>query len=331
MGKNGFTYRVLQKYSIKFEDMISLLLKICQNRFGFLLLSMAIVMALGGCDAEEPCISKITNRFRINFLSPGPEGENVKQLFYFDSVKAIDALQPVFTSKAGSGIESLDLTLNPNADITTYVFYYEGGEQDTMQLAYSRRSRMISPDCGVEISFTDIVVLKEPFAGNEAIDVDLLTNEILDTNKGANMEVVVRNKNCEPVESSLLRLGFYQKDNTTGETSPQARNFRRVIRKGSDQVFYSSTPGAAGIETLDVNLNPGANEVTYTFEYQTGEGDSDELTLIYDRKFSVQSVFCLPDVQYENIRLKSTTFDEVQIVTPDISEPTEQINVKIID
>ena len=330
MGKNGFTYRVLQKYSIKFEGMISLLLKFCQNHFGFLIISVAIVAAVSGCDAEEPCASRITNRFRINFLAPGPEEKLVAQPFFFKEVKAIGALRPSFPVKGEIGTTSLSLSLDPNSDTTTYVFYYGEDQQDTLQLAYKRNSRMISTDCDLEITFKDVVLLKTPFVGNEAVSVEVRSNEISDKNTDPNLEIV-RRAACTPVETNRLRLGFFKIDSETGEEVAETRTFKRVSRKSNNEVYFPLTPNQAGVEELVVKLNPEAKEVTYIFEYQSGE--SDVLALRYNRKFDIESFYCIPDVHYEEITVMDATnfaLDTVQVVTPAISEPTEQINVKII-
>ena len=270
-----------------------------------------------------------TSRFRIDFLAPGPEEKLVAQPFFFDEVKAIGALRPSFPVKGFIGTTSLNLSLDPNSDTTTYIFYSVGEQQDTLQLAYKRNSRMISTDCDLEITFEDVVLLKTPFVENEAVSVELRSNEISDANTDPNL-VVVRRAACRPVETNRLRLGFFRIDSETREEVAETRTFKRVSRRSNNEVYFPLTPGQAGVEELVVKLNPEANEVTYIFEYPSGE--SDVLALRYARKFPVESFYCIPDVHYEEITvLDATTFDKdaVQIVTPDISEPTEEINVKI--
>ncbi len=288
---------------------------------GFLLLLFVFGNLLIACDAEEPCASQVANRFRIGFFVPGEE-RNVAQAFYFDEVRAVGAENSLY-EWSGVAANGIDLSLNPNADTTTFVFYYDGEQRDTLQLAYKRNSRMISPDCELAIDFTDISMVKEPFSEYEDISVNLISTELSETNTGADFTIVSR-RECAPqrLEDRRIRFGFYR-INEEGVKEPVPLVFQSVSPLNSDSIYYTAARGAAA--EFDLDLNPEANSVTYLF--QENPANIDTLTINYNRRGRVVSAFCLPDIYYVGISSGANTFDSVSVVRDSL--PLTPVDVAI--
>lgn len=162
-----------------------------------LLLGMGLLLLNGillGCDPEASCVSLSTNEYDIGFVTTNEEGEEVAETVFFDVVRVLES-DTIFFTRNETGISSLKLTLNPAADTTTFIFEEIVGEEgageeemeeviDTLQVAYRRNYRLISPECGIEINYSDLSVVYHTFE-----EVQALTTQLSDTTKGFDVEI----------------------------------------------------------------------------------------------------------------------------------------------
>lgn len=146
---------------------------------------------LTGCDPEESCVSFSTNEFDIAFVTLNEEEEEVPQTVNFDLVRVL-ASDTIYFTRNETGISALKLTLNPAADTTTFIFEEiivdEEEEEieiiDTLQVAYRRNYRMISPECGIEVKYSDLSVVYHTFEEARG-----LITELSETTKGPDVEI----------------------------------------------------------------------------------------------------------------------------------------------
>ncbi|MBL7863852.1 MAG: hypothetical protein JNK10_03185, partial [Cyclobacteriaceae bacterium] len=64
---------------------------------------------------------------------------------------------------AGDTTSSLTLRINPGTSQTTFRFFYEDTEFDSLVVSYSRQTKMISPKCGAFNYFQDLAVVSSSF------------------------------------------------------------------------------------------------------------------------------------------------------------------------
>lgn len=265
------------------------------------------------CDPEESCVSQVANRYGTGFFQINEAGVREPATFYFSRIRAVER-DTAFFLLENAGVRSLNLALNPGADITTFVFDHAGGRnRDTLQLAYERNFRMIAPDCGLELRFSNIRLVRHTFDS-----VRLLTTEINETRReGLDLEVFSERR-CEVSESNRYRLGFFRLEDN-GQVVPDVVNFDAVRDAASDSVFFSRNEN--GISSLELALDPEANRTVFLFE--NNENSIDTLTVSYTRRFFVNSPYCDPEILYTGIEIDYTTFGHVQVLNSELADGRE--------
>lgn len=263
------------------------------------------------CEPEESCVSQVANRIGTGFFSFNEEGIREPAAFYFRQIRAVERDTAFFTAGQFAGAESLNLSLNPGADITTFIFdHIEGEGRDTLQLAYERNFRMISPDCGLELRYSNIQLVRHTFDS-----VGLLTTEINETlREGLDLEIYSERR-CEVSETNRYRLGFFRLDDNEQEV-PEVVNFDAVRDAASDSVFFSRNE--SGINNLDLALDPEVNRTIFLFE--NDENSIDTLIIAYQRIPEFVSPYCDPEILYTDLEVEFTTFGHVQVLRSELTD-----------
>ena len=153
------------------------------NWKGLLAWLFMTVSLLSACDPEEPCIALSTSRYKTGFLELDASGVPVPLVLNFDSVYAVGS-DSIFYRRTEAGISKLELNLNAASDTSTFIFRTGETTADTLQLAYIRNFRLISPECGLEVRFTKPEVVLHTFDS-----VRVLTEELSRTTKGVDLEI----------------------------------------------------------------------------------------------------------------------------------------------
>lgn len=150
-------------------------------RFFFL---MILILPLLSCGTDPDCITSGSSLVRVNFLKA--DNENADSLFF----------NAVFTSAnedsliAGKDtLSTLQLPLNPASDVTEFILENRALNDsilvfDTIRLSYDRLQRIISPECGVELSFINLNIQKSTFDS-----LALVNGELIRNNNNANIEI----------------------------------------------------------------------------------------------------------------------------------------------
>ena len=133
------------------------------------LLPGLILFLLSACLDEPDCITTATNIVKISLKETDVDSA-ASVLFLKISISGTDTLLYV-----GQQAPFLNLPLNPAADETTFRFYY-GTSIDSLTLVYSRRTSLVSPDCGAFVYFEKVAAKSYSFSDVEIINPQLSTS-----------------------------------------------------------------------------------------------------------------------------------------------------------
>lgn len=128
------------------------------------------------CLHEPDCISTATNLMRISLRMADVDSART---ILFSSVTA-SGTDTVFYEN--DSISSLSLPVNPGTAQTIFKFYYDL-EVDSMVVAYTRKTVVISPGCGAFNYFQELSIISTSFP-----TVTVL-NPQLSTSGSANIEI----------------------------------------------------------------------------------------------------------------------------------------------
>ena len=140
---------------------------------------------LSACFSEPDCFSTATNNLKITFRGAG-KGAAPKMSF---SLITASGTETTFERK--DSLSTLDIPVNPTASETTFILTYGGvldsvkvSRVDTLVVAYSTKTRIISPSCGADIYITDLTVPATSFQKGVKV-----VNRQLSTLATANLEI----------------------------------------------------------------------------------------------------------------------------------------------
>ena len=128
-----------------------------------------ILLLFSACLDEPDCITTATNIVKIS-LKKADVDSAAKVTFSKISVSGTNDL--LYVNQEAS---ILNLPLNPAVDKTTFDFYY-GTSINTLTLVYSRRTALVSPDCGAFIYFEKVEAQSYSFSSVEVINPQLSTS-----------------------------------------------------------------------------------------------------------------------------------------------------------
>lgn len=285
------------------------------------------VLLAGGmlaCEAEESCVSQTTNRLTTGFFMLNEVGEAVAGAYNFEEVRALGSDSIYYQLELGaveggapenvSGLEGLKLSLNPAADTTVFVFGY-GSLSDTLAIRYQRTFRMISPDCGLEIRYSDLEAFRHTF---DSVQVN--NRELQEIATGVDVAIYSTNT-CETLSTSQLDAAFYRLTEN-GSAVPTQVAYDEVRAEETDSLFSFGAGGEIGLQ-----LNPLGNSTTFLF-LNSVSSRIDTLQFTYVRKEVILSPECGLDIGFSGIQLSRSTFDSVSILHTELKS-TEGLDVQI--
>lgn len=129
--------------------------RVTRQKTGLWFLSLLFLGALWGCD-ETGCFTDRTNLFVVEFYDA--TGANLQQVG-FASVHNADSTL-IFAAQDTTG--RLVLALDP-VDTSSFFVLTSSLGQDTLWLRYNLRRRLLDPECGVEVIYSEMDTLKHTF------------------------------------------------------------------------------------------------------------------------------------------------------------------------
>lgn len=291
--------------------------KFMLKKWGVYLSCLLGLGLMGSCQEEESCVSFATNVISAGFYSFDEKGAAVPVELNFERVGA-RGTDSLFFVGGTVGVNQMLLALNPASDTTTFLFR-SGLGADSLQLTYQRTFRMISPECGMEVRYTNMAVGRHTFDS-----VGVLTEEALSKPQAMDLRIF-HLASCESLVTSRLQTGFFALDEA-GEQQVLTLNFDRIRALESDSVFYERK--AAGINSLNLRLHTaeGANSTTFVFENEEG---TDTLKVAYEQRKVLLSPECGVERLYANLSIQDHTFDSVRLLNTVLSETTNGFDVEI--
>lgn len=121
-------------------------------------LGYIVLFCLFGCVDDELCVGTGTNFVQAQFRD---FTTNELRTVTFTDITA-SGMPEEFPSYADSSLTSIAMSLDPNRSETTY-YFTTADRKDTLTLGYSVVPRMISPACGPEFTFRQLVLLNHTF------------------------------------------------------------------------------------------------------------------------------------------------------------------------
>jgi hypothetical protein len=137
-----------------------------------------VVIGLGlilSCGDIPTCVDGETSLVKINFVDVDGAAKNI----FITKLKAINN-ENGFPEYDGDTLSSISLPLNPGALTTTFIFEQTSGTIDTIGLSYSVVASLISPECGLDATFSDMDTTFATF--EKLIILDLNIHEDIITN-----------------------------------------------------------------------------------------------------------------------------------------------------
>jgi len=113
-----------------------------------------VVIGLGlvlSCGDIPTCVDGETSLVKINFVDSLGNAKKIT----LASLKAIGN-ENGFSEYADTLIDKLALPLNPGALATTFIFEQDSAATDTISLSYSVITSLISPECGLDVIYSDL-------------------------------------------------------------------------------------------------------------------------------------------------------------------------------
>lgn len=281
-----------------------------------LLPAMLLSVFMISCEAEEACVTLVNNRLNTGFFRINEDGTREEARFFYRQIRAVERDTAFFTQGQVLGAASLNLALNPGADVTTFVFdHTQGGGRDSLQLSYERNFRMISPECGLEVQYSNIRLLGHTFDSVRLITTEI--NEEIRPPRSIDLEIFSL-QNCVNPPTNRYRVGFYSRDEN-GQIVPERVNFDTVRMVGSDSVFFRRNE--AGFESIDLGLDRNANHTVFLFEWN--ENRIDTLRVSYRRTPNIISPYCEPPVSFSQLQVDYTSFGYANTLRAELPDNRE--------
>jgi len=135
---------------------------------------LALLAALfSSCLSDPDCVVTSTSEVKIDFLKVTPDSIRtaVRDTVKLDSI-LVSGTDSVFY--VADTVTSVVLPINVGAYETTFYFYYQS-QQDSIKLAYTRTTRVISPACGAFNYFQDLSLVLATVTEAKVTDAQLST------------------------------------------------------------------------------------------------------------------------------------------------------------
>lgn len=118
-----------------------------------------VLTLASGCVDDELCVGDGTNIIKVKIYDY--QAPSTAFPVTFDGIEASGDPEN-FPSYADSTLAAINLTIDPNSDQTTFIFR-TATRSDTLHTQYSVVPRLISPACGLEFLFSNLVINDHSF------------------------------------------------------------------------------------------------------------------------------------------------------------------------
>ncbi|MCZ6901201.1 MAG: DUF6452 family protein [Bacteroidetes bacterium] len=149
-----------------------------KNSIFFLLFTLGLIIG-ASCEKDGDCSSIFIPEVKVRFFFD--TGDIKRRMLVFDSVYALGN-DSIFFDQENNPMALYEVPINPFADTTTFIF--AGGDPedstriDTITVSYNNLENIVSPLCGVEQRFFDLLVTFTTFDSLVLVkDSLLLINE----------------------------------------------------------------------------------------------------------------------------------------------------------
>ncbi len=136
-----------------------------RSGFIFIFLFNAIIWLISGCENTD-CITFSRNYVIIDFL----DSTGVRKDTTFSYITA-EGSNVIFYSD--TTLYKYALPINTDESETTFIFHGTDNITDTLQVGYLRRQRLISEDCGFELQFRQLEIIRSSFPDAISMNKDL--------------------------------------------------------------------------------------------------------------------------------------------------------------
>lgn len=145
---------------------------------GLIWIAVAILFGVGACNDVQDCTGATGfSKLRVRFFDKA--SQTVARV-NFDSVKAVGSDSLFYTQN--DSLSTFDLELNHFSNSAIYIFY-SGATIDTLSVAYSASTSVVSPECGPTLSFDALSLVKHTF------DSTVLSNSFFDSSLEDNIQI----------------------------------------------------------------------------------------------------------------------------------------------
>jgi hypothetical protein len=127
-----------------------------------------VIFLLTGCLNEPDCIITSTNLVKINFK----KDSKTTRPIVVTKINVSGVTKDFYT---GETVSSVQLPVNPDADESTFTFVFEG-RTETLQLSYTKTTKVISLDCGAFTNYGDLAISESTFELYKITNNQLLIN-----------------------------------------------------------------------------------------------------------------------------------------------------------
>lgn len=128
------------------------------------------------CLSEPDCIVTASSKVIIALEKPGSDSA---RLVKFDKIEVLGSDSVFYV---GDTVSTVVLPINTGSYQTTFRFFYES-KTDSIVVAYSRTTRVISPACGIFNYYQDLAIILSTFPSA------VVTNPQLSTSDATNLTV----------------------------------------------------------------------------------------------------------------------------------------------
>ncbi len=111
------------------------------------------------CEVDSNCGSTAVNYITVSSATISGTNEEEERIITYDSI-INQASNLLFLRDSATSF--LVLPLDPGRSETTYQFYHDD-TVDTIALKYDKRSRIDSPECGIDFEFVDLDTVFQTF------------------------------------------------------------------------------------------------------------------------------------------------------------------------
>lgn len=145
-----------------------------QFKKGLFKASLCLMIYLISCGDNPTCVDTDTSLVKIKFV--GEDGNAVDV-----TINALEAIgnEDGFPEYSDSVTSTIALPLNPGARNTTFIIY-QPTKTDTLGLSYDVVAKLISPECGLDASFSKLDTGFTTF--NKLVIIEKIINEDVTTN-----------------------------------------------------------------------------------------------------------------------------------------------------